>query len=89
VKGDGQTYKFGIRTDDAFDGLQYQAWFATQPCEWQDIHLPIHEFHPTFRGRTVQSAVLDQARIRVFGLLNADRQAGSFLLVVESIQAQF
>jgi len=89
VKGDGQTYKFGIRTDDAFDGLQYQAWFATQPGEWQDIHLPIHEFHPTFRGRTVQAAVLDPARIRVFGLLIADRQAGPFLLVVESIQAQF
>ena len=28
-------------------------------------------------------------RIRVFGLLIADRQAGPFLLVMESIQAQF
>ena len=89
VKGDGQTYKFGIRTDDAFDGVQYQARFATQTGEWQDIRLPIIDFQPTFRGRTVQAAVLDPARIRVFGLLIADRQAGPFLLVVESIQAQF
>ena len=89
VKGDGQTYKFGIRTDDAFDGVQYQAPFATQSGEWQDIRLPIKDFHPTFRGRTVQAPTLDPACIRVFGLLIADRQAGPFRLVVESIQAQF
>ena len=33
IKGDGQTYKFGIRTDDAFDGVQYQSRFATQSGE--------------------------------------------------------
>ena len=86
---DGKTYKFGIRTDDAVDGVQYQARFATQIGEWQDIRLPIHEFQPTFRGRTVQAPSLDPARIKVFGLLIADRQAGPFRLVVESIQAQF
>ena len=89
VRGDGKTYKFGIRTDDAFDGVQYQMRFATQSGEWQDIHLPINEFQPTFRGRTVQAPTLDPARIRVFGLLISDRQAGPFRLVVESIQAQF
>ncbi len=89
VRSDGKTYKVGIRTDDAYDGVQYQARFATQPGEWQDIHLPINEFHPTFRGRTVQAPTLDPARIRVFGLLISDRQAGPFQLVVETIQAQF
>ena len=89
VRGDGKAYKFGIRTEDAYDGVQYQARFATQACEWQDIRLPIIDFQPTFRGRTVQAAVLDPARIRVFGLLIADRQAGPFRLVVESIQTQF
>jgi len=89
VRGDGKTYKFGIRTDDAYDGVQYQARFATKSGEWQDIRLPIHEFQPTFRGRMVQAPTLDPVRIRVFGLLISDRQAGPFRLVVESIQVQF
>ena len=89
VQGDGKAYKFGIRTDDAFDVVQYQMQFTTQSGEWQDIRLPINEFQPTFRGRTVQAPTLDPARIRVFGLLISDRQAGPFQLVVESIQAQF
>ena len=59
VRGDGKTYKFGIRTDDAYDGVQYQMRFTTQASEWQDIHLPINEFHPTFMGRTVQAPTLD------------------------------
>jgi NADH dehydrogenase [ubiquinone] 1 alpha subcomplex assembly factor 1 len=89
VRGGGKTYKFGIRTDDAFDGVQYQARFATQAGEWQDIRLPMTDFQPTFRGRTVQAPVLDPGRMRVFGLLISDRQAGPFRLVVESIRAQF
>ena len=89
VRGDGKAYKFGMRTDKAFDGVQYQMRFATQAGEWRDIRLPINEFQPTFRGRTVQAPTLDPARIRVFGLLISDRQAGPFRLVVESIKAQF
>ena len=89
VQGDCKTYKFGIRTDHAYDGVQYQMRFTTQAGEWQDIHLPINEFQATFRGRTVQAPALDPARIRVFGLLISDRQAGPFQLVVESITAQF
>ncbi|TVR59673.1 MAG: CIA30 family protein [Candidatus Competibacteraceae bacterium] len=89
VQGDGRTYKFGVRTDDAFDGVQYQARFATRPGEWIDVEWPVTAFQPTFRGRTVDAPVLDPARIRVFGLLIAERQAGPFRLVVESIQARF
>ena len=89
VRGDGKTYKHGIRTDDAYDGVKYQMRFTTQSGEWQDIRLPIHEFQPTFRGRTVLAPILDPAHIRVFGLLISDRQAGPFRLVVESIQVQF
>ena len=52
--------------------------------------LPITDFQPMFRGRVVTDApALDPARIRVFGFLIADRQAGPFRLVIESIQAQF
>lgn len=33
IQGDGRTYKFTLRTDDAFEGVQYQARFATQAGE--------------------------------------------------------
>ena len=89
VQGDGQTYKFGLRTDDAFDGVQYQARLATEAGQWIDVILPVTDFQPTFRGRFVDAPVLDPARIRVFGFLIADRQAGPFRLVIQSIHARF
>ena len=89
IQGDGQIYKFTLRTDDAFDGVQYQARFATQAGEWLDVVLPVTDFQPTFRGRMVEAPALDTARIRTFGLLIADRQAGPFRLVIASIHARF
>ena len=89
VLGDGQTYKLMLRTDDAFDGVQYQARFATRAGEWIDVGLPVTDFQPTFRGRTVEAPALDPTRIRIFGLLIADRQTGPFQLVVASIRARF
>ena len=88
VRGDGKTYKLGVRTDDAFDGIQYQARFPTHAETWADVRLALAEFQPTRRGRTVPAAPLDPARIRVFGLLIADRQVGPFRLVVASVGAE-
>jgi NADH dehydrogenase [ubiquinone] 1 alpha subcomplex assembly factor 1 len=90
VQGDGQTYKLALRTDEAFDGVQYQARFATQAGAWIDVEVPVTAFQPTFRGRAVPDApALDPACIQVFGFLIAERQAGPFRLVVESLQARF
>jgi NADH dehydrogenase [ubiquinone] 1 alpha subcomplex assembly factor 1 len=88
VRGDGKTYKLGIRTDDAFDGVQYQARFLTRADGWEDVRLPIADFAPRFRGRPVPAPPLDPARIRTFGLLIADRQAGPFRLVVALLTAE-
>lgn len=89
VQGDGQTYKFGIRTDDALDGVEYQARVATSAGQWIEVVLPITDFQPTFRGRRVDAPALDPARIRIFGFLIADRQAGPFRWVIASIRARF
>lgn len=90
VQGDGQIYKLALRTDETFDGVQYQARFATRAGEWIEVVMPMTDFRPTFRGRLVADApALDPARIRGFGFLIADRQAGPFRLVVESIRARF
>lgn len=89
ARGDGRRYKLNLRTDDAFDGMNYQAEFEPPAGAWASVRLPLDAFAPTFRGRHVPGAPpLDPARLRQVGLLIADRQAGSFSLDVRSMGAE-
>jgi hypothetical protein len=88
ARGDGRRYKLNLRTDDGFDGVNYQAGFAP-PTAWSVLRLPIASFRASFRGRPVAGAPpLDPARVRQIGLMIADRQAGPFALAVRSIAAE-
>jgi hypothetical protein len=89
VRGDGKRYKLNLRTDDAFDGVNYQAAFQTPRDQWTTVRLPNSGFRATFRGRVVATAPpLDPARVRQVGLMIADRQVGTFALEVRSISAE-
>jgi hypothetical protein len=89
VRGDGKRFKLNLRTDDTFDGVNYQAAFETPAGTWTMVRLPLRDFRPTFRGRAVTGAPpLDPARVRQIGLMIADRQAGPFALSVRSICAE-
>ena len=89
VRGDGKRYKLNLRTDDAFDGVNYQAVFEAPAGTWTSVRLPLSAFGPTFRGRSVPGTPpLDPAALRQIGLIIADRQAGSFSLAVRSIRAE-
>ena len=89
VCGDGRTYKFTVRTDDGFDGIQYQARFTPPAGEWCETRLPLDSFSATFRGRVVPGAPpLDAGRVRALGLMISDRQAGPFELLVDWIAAE-
>jgi hypothetical protein len=86
VLGDGRVYKFTVRTDDGFDGIQFQSRFTTPAGDWHEARLPVASFAATFRGRIVPgSAPLDPARVRALGLMISDRQAGPFELLVDWI----
>jgi len=85
VCGDGKRYKLNLRTDGAFDGVNYQAEFAPPAGQWCQIQLPVDAFVPSFRGRPVPDAPpLDPARVCQVGLMIAARQAGNFSLVIAS-----
>jgi NADH dehydrogenase [ubiquinone] 1 alpha subcomplex assembly factor 1 len=87
-RGDGRQYKFTVRTDDGFDGVQYQARFAPPRGEWTTVVIPVTEFAASFRGRLVPGAQpLDPAHIRQLGLMISDKQAGPFELLLEWIDA--
>jgi NADH dehydrogenase [ubiquinone] 1 alpha subcomplex assembly factor 1 len=89
VRGDGKRYKLSVRADNAFDGVSYQAGFEAPAGTWTVVRLPLSEFQPTFRGRSVPGVpLLDPAGVRQIGLIIADRQAGSFALQLRSIVAE-
>lgn len=86
VNGDGKNYKLNLRQDTAFDGINYQAEFATVPGEWIEIDLPSAAFLPRYRGRQVLSApVLETDRVCQIGLMIAAQQAGPFSLAIRHI----
>ena len=83
-RGDGRHYKFTVRTDDGFDGVQYQARFQPPRGEWAEVELPIASFVASFRGRPVPGAApLRPERIRQLGFMVSDKQAGPFELLLE------
>ena len=89
VLGDGHTYKFTLRIDDGFDGVQYQSRFKPAAGEWQEARLAVASFTATFRGRSVPgTAPLDPARVRALGLMISDKQAGPFELLVDWIAVE-
>jgi NADH dehydrogenase [ubiquinone] 1 alpha subcomplex assembly factor 1 len=86
VQGEAKRFKLNFLTEDAFDGLNYQATFIPDSDRWHSLRIPLAEFRPSFRGREVSGAPrLDPARIRQVGLMIADRQAGPFALAIRRI----
>ena len=86
VCGDARRFKLNLLTEDAFDGLNYQAAFTPEPDRWQSLRIPLAEFRPSFRGREVLGAPpLDPARIRQGGLMIAEREVGPFALAIRRI----
>jgi len=86
VLGDGKRYKVNLRTEDSFDGVNYQAEFQTLAGQWIKVSLALSAFAPTFRGRPVPDAPpLNPVRVRQVGLVISDRQAGPFRLCIRRI----
>jgi monofunctional biosynthetic peptidoglycan transglycosylase len=88
VRGDGKRYRFRARTDDRFDGVAYQADFATTRGAWVTVKIPFDVFQASWRGMRVPDAPrLDPGAIRQIGFLIADKQEGEFRLEVQRIEA--
>ena len=89
VRGDGKRYKLNLRTDNGFDGVNYQARLEAPAAIWTTCRLASADFLPSWRGRPVPDAApLDTARLRQIGLMIADRQEGPFALAVRSIAVE-
>lgn len=98
VKGDGQRYKFFLRTDTAWDGVGYSYSFDTVANTWIDVCIPFTDLTPVFRAKTVKDgAPIDSSKVASFqlmlskfeydGVLNPQFSPGGFTLQVESVKA--
>lgn len=86
VCGNGKRYKLSMRTDDSFDGLNYQCGFHPPVGIWMACRLACGQFLPTWRGRILHDQpALDPTHVRQVGLLIADRQEGGFSLAIRTI----
>lgn len=98
IKGDGQRYKFFVRTEAKWDGVGYAYPFDTNENEWITVRIPFSDLVPIFRAKTVSAAApIDLTQICSFQLmlskfeydrvLNPRFHPGLFLLQIESITA--
>jgi len=86
--GDGRRYSLRLRQDEAFDGISYRNDFTPAAGQVSRILLPLADFVPVFRGRTLTTAgPLEPASVRRIGLLIAGQQAGEFKLELHRVSA--
>ncbi|MBD1861274.1 MULTISPECIES: CIA30 family protein [Trichocoleus] len=98
VKGDGNRYKFLLRTEEKWDGVAYSHSFDTVSDQWMDIEIPFSALVPVFRAKTVPNdGPIDPNRIcscqfmlskfEYDGALNPQFTPGPFQLEIASVKA--
>jgi uncharacterized protein YbjT (DUF2867 family) len=98
VKGDGNRYKFIIRSEEKWDGVGYCYSFDTVYNIPVTVRIPFADLIPVFRAKTLKDyAPFDPSRTTSFQLmlskfeydggLNPVFKPGFFQLQIESIQA--
>ena len=97
VKGDGNRYKFMLRTETRWDGIAYCYSFDTPADEWLTVQIPFAVLVPVFRAKSVSDRAFEPSHVTAVqlmlskfeydGALNPQFRSGFFQLQVESIQA--
>jgi hypothetical protein len=95
VKGDGNRYKFMLRTESRWDGVAHCHSFDTVADAWITVDIPFSAFVPVLRAKTVPGVAFDLKQVNAFqlmlskfeydGTLNPHFQPGQFCLQIESI----
>jgi hypothetical protein len=98
LKGDGNRYKFFLRSSLGWDTVAYAYAFNTVAGDWITVRVPFLEMVAVQRAKTIANAPpVDTRNLRSFqlmlskfeydGQLNPSFTAGRFSLSVESIRA--
>ena len=90
ARGDGRTYRVGLRTGGKFPEASYRADLPTAKGEWTTTFIPISEFEEQVWGMLVPDASpVDPAGIQSLAISLADKKAGVFEFEIEYIKAVF
>ncbi len=81
IKGDGKRYQCRIKSQPS-DAHSYAQYFETSG-EWQTVRLPLMDFYPTYRGRTLDRPNYPAERLAEFGLLIGNEKEESFELLID------
>lgn len=85
ARGDGKTYKIGLRTGTDRRSIVYQHSFTPDTEDWGRVRLPFSDFIPTWRGKTVpQAEPLNTGHLASVSLFVSGRQAGEFHLWMQT-----
>ena len=85
AKGDGRTYKIGLRNSTNRNSVVYQQAFTPEKGVWVHIRLSFDDFVPTWRGRIVSDAPpLDPTQLASLSVFVSGGQYGDFCLRMKS-----
>lgn len=83
LKGDGKRYQFRLKRD-LYDRHSYIQYFQTSG-EWEEIELPLNDFYPSWRGRTLDMPNFEANTIKELRFLIANKKPQEFELVMDYI----
>jgi hypothetical protein len=85
-KGDGRTYKLGVRIEGK--SVSYRSSF-TSGNGWQEVRVPFDEMDVSWRGRPLSKAEhpLLKSKIRSIEFMIYDKKDGPFKLLVDWIKS--
>jgi hypothetical protein len=81
IKGDGKRYQFRLKSR-AGDAHSYVQYYETSG-DWETVRLPLSEFYPSFRGRTLARPNYPAESLAEFGILFGNKKAESFHLLID------
>jgi len=85
ARGNGRTYKVGLRNSTNRNRVVYQQAFTPEPGTWTLVRLSFRDFVPTWRGRIVSDAApLDSSRLASLSVFVSGGQYGNFCLRMQS-----
>jgi hypothetical protein len=98
LRGDGQRYKFLMRSDLGWDSVAFAYSFDTIADQWMTVRIPFSQMVPVVRAKTlkdgsqvnakqVRSLQLMLSKFEYDGQLNPRFQPGPFRMTVRSIGA--
>ncbi|MEM6830326.1 MAG: CIA30 family protein [Bacteroidota bacterium] len=83
VKGDGKNYQCRIKANST-DYYSYVSTFATNG-DWQEIHIPLAEMYPSFRGRKLDQPNFSEGYLEEIAFLIGNKKEEGFELMIDKI----